>query len=295
MRVSIFRLYFLSVFTKRKISLKFLHASLKTFLILYIVLKAASEFLPVESSQRRLVLYVLRVFFPKKRNKFRHYCTKNTFSFSSPFVNEILDTCIPLWAKDSKPTHLDTLAQLGWFYREKARAWSSAAACTSCPTSGVHLRQRRQKKHYKDGFFIFFKYLIQHCFNCRPSDSTVSEDAEIEPRTGATLALTVRRSDHSARDQILSSWLGDIVDSGIGLSYTGPPAYVAWRASTTILWQSRLSSPPPRQALRIRLLISSTSARSHPQAARLHPKITVCITNFAKFFKDAQIALKAVL
>jgi hypothetical protein len=42
-------------------------------------------------------------------------------------------------------------------------------------------------------------YVIQHCFICRPSDSTVSEDAGIEPRTVATLALTVRRSNYSAR------------------------------------------------------------------------------------------------
>jgi hypothetical protein len=27
-------------------------------------------------------------------------------------------------------------------------------------------------------FIIFFQYLIQHCFICRLSDSTVSEDAE---------------------------------------------------------------------------------------------------------------------
>ncbi len=37
---------------------------------------------------------------------------------------------------------------------------------------------------------IFFIYVIQHCFICRPSDSTVLEDA--------TLALTVRRSNHLA-------------------------------------------------------------------------------------------------
>jgi hypothetical protein len=28
---------------------------------------------------------------------------------------------------------------------------------------------------------LFFMYDIQYCFVCRPSDSTVSEDAEIEP------------------------------------------------------------------------------------------------------------------
>ncbi len=45
---------------------------------------------------------------------------------------------------------------------------------------------------------IFFLsiYCIQHCFICRPSDSIVSQDAGIEPRTLATSALAVRRSNH---------------------------------------------------------------------------------------------------
>ncbi len=34
-------------------------------------------------------------------------------------------------------------------------------------------------------------YFIQHCFICRTSDSTVSQDARIEPWTVATLALVV--------------------------------------------------------------------------------------------------------
>ncbi len=42
-------------------------------------------------------------------------------------------------------------------------------------------------------------YCIQHCFICRPSDSTVSEDAGIEPRTIVTTALAVSRSNHSAK------------------------------------------------------------------------------------------------
>ena len=40
-------------------------------------------------------------------------------------------------------------------------------------------------------------YVIQH------SDSTVSEDAVIEPRTVATLALTARRSNHLAKHVLL--------------------------------------------------------------------------------------------
>ncbi len=43
-------------------------------------------------------------------------------------------------------------------------------------------------------------YVIQHSFICRPSDSTVSKDAGIKPRTVETLALTDRRrSNQSAR------------------------------------------------------------------------------------------------
>ncbi len=45
-------------------------------------------------------------------------------------------------------------------------------------------------------FFFYFMYVIQHCFICRLSDCTVSEDNGIEPRT---LALTARRSNHLAR------------------------------------------------------------------------------------------------
>ncbi len=41
--------------------------------------------------------------------------------------------------------------------------------------------------HSKGGFFA----------SAHPSDSTVSEDAEIEPRTVATLKLTARRSNHA--------------------------------------------------------------------------------------------------
>jgi hypothetical protein len=47
--------------------------------------------------------------------------------------------------------------------------------------------------------FFFFMYCIRHCFICRPSDSTVSEDAKIEPMTVATSTLAVRLSNHSAR------------------------------------------------------------------------------------------------
>ncbi len=42
-------------------------------------------------------------------------------------------------------------------------------------------------------------FFIQHCFICRPSDYTVSEDTGIEPTTVATMPLAVRSSDHLAK------------------------------------------------------------------------------------------------
>ncbi len=45
------------------------------------------------------------------------------------------------------------------------------------------------------------KYFIQHCFICRPSDSTMLEDAGIELWTVAKLSLAFRRSNRSARSQ----------------------------------------------------------------------------------------------
>jgi hypothetical protein len=57
-------------------------------------------------------------------------------------------------------------------------------------------KQENSSRFKQGGFFGFFPpmYCIQHCFNCHPSDSTVSDDAGIEPRTVATSALEVRRS-----------------------------------------------------------------------------------------------------
>ncbi len=50
-------------------------------------------------------------------------------------------------------------------------------------------------------FYLILLYFVLHCFICRPSDSTVLEDAGIEHRTAAILSLTFRRSKHSARSR----------------------------------------------------------------------------------------------
>jgi hypothetical protein len=46
---------------------------------------------------------------------------------------------------------------------------------------------------------FFPNVLYSTLLHLPPSDSTVSEDAGIEPRTVATSALAVRRSNHSAK------------------------------------------------------------------------------------------------
>jgi hypothetical protein len=46
---------------------------------------------------------------------------------------------------------------------------------------------------------LIFKYFIQYCFICHPSDSTVSENALFEPRTFATFSLAVRGFNNPAR------------------------------------------------------------------------------------------------
>jgi hypothetical protein len=74
-----------------------------------------------------------------------------------------------------------------------------AKMCESVASYSVYLTILFFKQ--RDFFIRFFMYvLIQHCFICRPSDSTVSEDAGsgTEPRTVATSALIVRGSSHSA-------------------------------------------------------------------------------------------------
>ncbi len=95
------------------------------------------------------------------------------------------------------------------------------------------------------GFFCFFMYDIQHCFICRPSNSTVSEDAVIERRIVATLALTARRSNQSA----------------ISYPQLGQISYSLGQISST----SRL------YCIHKSARFHTNSARSHPHWTRSHP------------------------
>ncbi len=81
---------------------------------------------------------------------------------------------------------------------------------------------------FKADFFIFFLFL------CRtPSDSIMSEDAVIEPRTVATLAFTAIRSEHSARSH---SFLFVAAACVVCLSISLPSAITACVTVTACLW-----------------------------------------------------------
>jgi hypothetical protein len=60
----------------------------------------------------------------------------------------------------------------------------------------AHCSQPRRILFKQGDFLRFFSLctVIHHCFICRPSDSIVSEDAGIEPRTVATSALAASQT-----------------------------------------------------------------------------------------------------
>ncbi len=62
------------------------------------------------------------------------------------------------------------------------------SVCVSADESGINVFHRGTVLD-----FFFSMDCIQHCFICRPSDSTVSEDAVIEPR--GQLKLVIWQSD----------------------------------------------------------------------------------------------------
>ncbi len=70
------------------------------------------------------------------------------------------------------------------------------------PSPSLFLPWDKDLSNITGGFLLdFFSSMycicIQHCFICHTSDSTVSEDAEIEPRTVATSALAVRPIEYN--------------------------------------------------------------------------------------------------
>ncbi len=130
----------------------------------------------------------------------------------------------------------------------------------------THHKIRRKKKHLQKKFdlgsskirgiflgFFLFMYDIQQCFICRPSDSTVSEDAGIESRPVATTALAVRRFNHSARSH--------------------PHSARSHPHSARSHPHSARSHPHSARSHLHSARSHSHSARSHSHSARSHPQL----------------------
>jgi hypothetical protein len=75
-------------------------------------------------------------------------------------------------------------------------------------------------------------YDIQHCFIRRPSDSIVSEDAGIEPRTVATTAsLIYRLKSHPQYKHVHKEYLGKpIVGCRYGRGVGGGGGETVWQS-----------------------------------------------------------------
>jgi hypothetical protein len=79
------------------------------------------------------------------------------------------------------------------------------------------------------GFFMYFMYSIQHCCICRPSDSTVPEDAGFEPRASAKLALAAIDALTTRLDLILTRL--DLILTRLYLILTRPDIILNKRKS----------------------------------------------------------------
>jgi hypothetical protein len=103
-------------------------------------------------------------------------------------------------------------------------------------------------------------YFIQHCFICcPPSDSNVSEDAEIEHRTVATFALAARRSNHWGRSHPHSA-------------RSHPHSARSHPHSARSHPHSARSHPHSARSHPHSQTSHPHSARSHPHSARSYPR-----------------------
>jgi hypothetical protein len=101
-------------------------------------------------------------------------------------------------------------------------------------------------------------YFIQHCFICRPLDFTVLEDAGIAPRTVVTLALAVRRSNHSASLDLIHNrlhkigWAYPEGRSGGGRALSGTRRSRPRSRRSLLPPRTRRRSPRPRRGAQTR-------------------------------------------
>jgi hypothetical protein len=124
---------------------------------------------------------------------------------------------------------------------------------------------------------------IQHCFICRPSDSTVTEDAGIEHRTVASTALAVRRSNHSARSHPCTIMIISYVLGSSVLKLVNPGENAAYSHSPLVQQQLSINTPTINQVFKIlpwTPLPPLTLFRRVPGSADLHgTRLTLIILN----------------
>jgi hypothetical protein len=102
-----------------------------------------------------------------------------------------------LYQSDSTPRPITTTIILIYFSLKGLCHEMNIFFKTLCMVSTIFC-YRFMGKNVQPCLALILMYYFQHCFICRPSDSTVSEDARIEPRTVTTLRLlAVIRSNHS--------------------------------------------------------------------------------------------------
>ncbi len=106
-----------------------------------------------------------------------------------------------------------------------------------------------------------FLGFLSTLFICRPSDSTVPEDAGIEPSTVATLALAVRRSNPSLLDLIPNS------------ARSHPHSARSHPLSARSHPHSARSHPHSARSHPLPARSHPLSASSHPLSARSHPQV----------------------
>jgi hypothetical protein len=97
------------------------------------------------------------------------------------------------------PLVFHCLRHISTFYKLKAKLMSLTKLYWFPARDYLAMKKRKGR------LFFFFWFFIQHCFICRPSACTMSEEDGIESRPIATLALAARRSNHSARSHTLST------------------------------------------------------------------------------------------
>ncbi len=124
---------------------------------------------------------------------------------------------------------------------------------------------------FTERFFKIFlcTFFTQNCFVCRRSDSSVSEDAGIEPKTVATSALAVRRSNYisstlghistTIRLHLIHTWLHPIHNLATSHSHSATTHPQLGYISSTLgyILSTLATSQPP-------------SATPHPHSATSH-------------------------